>query len=780
MMRLRCVPARSCLLLLLVAGGRPMMARAEEPTRLEALHDDLEITADAKLVPGVYVVPDAQGDGALVIRTDGVTLDLGGAVLRGAVEDVPPDGFRGTGILVENARDVTIRNGSVRGFKVGVRAVGAPGLRVHAIDASGNYRQRLKSTPEREDPSDWLWPHHNDEGEWETRYGAGLSLTDCRDAEISGCTVNGGQNGLLLTRCESCAVFDNDFSFNSGWGIAFYRAKRCEISHNRCDFCVRGFSQGVYFRGQDSAGILVFEQCSSNVFVRNSATHSGDGFFLYAGHETTERTGTGGSNANLVMENDFSHAVANGIEATFSDGNVFVRNDCSDADHGVWAGYSRHTLILENRMEGCLSAGISIEHGHDNEIGRNRIRGGRRGIHLWWDEDPAFLNGPFGEAQETNSTRNTVYANEIWEAGAAIRLDGDIDSAILGNTLRDCDAFLELAGNAAPGSVEFNRCVGPAEGEAIRIPVVVVNRTGRSFLLSETNTLDGRLTRSEGDPVESSALAPAAMSTVHPTPALPEVRGRMDTAWPEGLPRGRDQMRIDEWGPVHPLETRLFPAHLAAAGREATFHLLGTGPFRVVTASEGVTVSPREGTAPAALTVTAATAAGASVRTFAIEVEVGRPLLPLDRSGGPLAPPCSVRRPASGRTPPPRDPRSARLRVAVRRTGGRAVRCLRDARDGGGERVRRAVPGSECVRRRHPRLRGRDGGDRALGPPRTDGGRGRTRSQRGVAHLEGRALRDRRLGAPRRAARAPVGTAGYFGAVITRLRVMAPRRTVRK
>ena len=177
-----------------------------------------------------------------------------------------------------------------------------------------------------------------------------------------------GQNGLLLTRCSKARVSSNDFSFNSGWGIALYRTSDSKLASNHCDWCVRGYSHGIYQRGQDSAGFLVFEQSCRNLFVNNSATHGGDGFFLYAGHETTKRTGLGGSIDNMVFDNDFSHAVANAIEATFSTGNLFVRNDCSDSDHGIWAGYSARTLIAGNRIENCTSAGISIEHGQGNRI----------------------------------------------------------------------------------------------------------------------------------------------------------------------------------------------------------------------------------------------------------------------------------------------------------------------------------------------------------------------------------------------------------------------------
>ena len=84
---------------------------------------------------------------------------------------------------------------------------------------------------------------------------------------------------------------DNDFSFNSGWGIALWRCARNVISRNAVDFCVRGYSHGVYNRGQDSAGIFVFEQNNENVFAENSATHGGDCFFGFAGREALGQTG---------------------------------------------------------------------------------------------------------------------------------------------------------------------------------------------------------------------------------------------------------------------------------------------------------------------------------------------------------------------------------------------------------------------------------------------------------------------------------------------------------
>ena len=76
------------------------------------------VTQDVKLTPDLR---DCQGVG-LVIAADGITLDLGGHSVDGT--------GRGTGIVngygSHGHRDVTIRNGSVRGFKVGLRSGGRP------------------------------------------------------------------------------------------------------------------------------------------------------------------------------------------------------------------------------------------------------------------------------------------------------------------------------------------------------------------------------------------------------------------------------------------------------------------------------------------------------------------------------------------------------------------------------------------------------------------------------------------------------------------------------
>jgi len=469
-----------------------------------------EISADAQLPAGVHRL-----ERPLRVVADGVTLDLAGVELVGAGDDVTPDRYEGIGILVEGRKGVTIRGGKVRGFRCAILVAGCEGVALEGVDVSRNFRQRLASTPEREDASDWLWPHENDEQQWRKRYGAGICLERCTDCSIVDCRARKGQNGAILDRCSGCRVLRNDLSFLSGWGLALWRSSGNEIDGNHFDWCVRGYSHGVYDRGQDSAGILVFEQCQGNRFLGNSATHGGDGFFLYAGHETTQRTGKGGCGGNLVCGNDFSHAGANAIEATFSSGNRLVGNRLDDSNYGIWAGYSFGTVIEENRLADNSVAGIAIEHGCDTRIRGNAFARNPVGIDLWWDEDEELRQGIYGRERHARSEGYEIRSNSFDACGTALRLRDTSKVVARGNRF---EAVREVLGTA---------------GTCDAIDVA---------------------RESEGDAVPAAAREGARL--------------------PAGHPRGRDKIRIDEWGPLDPLERAVFPRRVVA-WEECAFHVLG-------------------------------------------------------------------------------------------------------------------------------------------------------------------------------------------------------------
>lgn len=407
-----------------------------------ALKQGMEIRSSVTINPGTYAFNGAPGTDAPVIVIEGkdITVDFNHSTLRGSNDRSRPDEFYGLAILIrKGSSGITIRNLELHGYKIGVMADSVEGLTIDHCDLSYNYRQHLNSTPLREDVSDWMSYHHNENHEW-LRYGAAIYLSNCRRATITNNTVTGGQCALMMNSCTGADVADNDFSFNSGIGIGLDRSSNNKIHHNRLDFNVRGFSDGHYKRGQDSAGLLVFEQSSNNVFAFNTATHCGDGFFLWAG-QTTMDTGTGGCNDNLVYGNDFSYAPANGIEATFSR-NLLMKNIMKECENGVWAGYSYDTDITDNVFENNTT-GIAIEHGRNMNIVLNGFTDCGTGIRLWSREkQPADWIYP--KTTNTASRNYWIAANRFLRVPVAFNISGTDTVVLSGNLKQEVDRNIEL------------------------------------------------------------------------------------------------------------------------------------------------------------------------------------------------------------------------------------------------------------------------------------------------------------------------------------------------
>jgi len=430
--------------------------------------DDVVVTRSCRLVvPEGRVVEDADGDGVVHVRAHGVRVVFApGAVLRGAPRGTAPDALAGTGIRVDGWRDVVVEGARIEGFAVGLHATRADGLRVRGARVAHGLRQRLRSTPEAaDDGADWLDPHDNEDGRWRRRYGAALCVEDARGVEVSGCRAREVQNGLILDRVEDARVFDNDFSFLSGWGVAMWRSGGNVLDHNALDFCVRGYSHGVYNRGQDSAGLLMFEQCSDNVVAHNSITHGGDGVFAFAGREALGERGAAdldreglGDDRNAFLANDLSYAAAHGLELTFSFDNVVADNRVAgNAICGVWGGYSRRTVIADNRFVangdagyGLERGGVNVEHGAGNVIVGNVFEDNACDVHLWWDEDEAIARLPWARANGVASRDELVVAN-VLSAPVAVQLRATEGAVVAGNTRPPGARVFVEPGDVAPG-----------------------------------------------------------------------------------------------------------------------------------------------------------------------------------------------------------------------------------------------------------------------------------------------------------------------------------------
>ena len=396
----------------------------------------LHIKKSILVAPGHYSLPtkdtnsiQKQG-GVIIIEGKNIVLDLAGVVLDGAGPSFMPDQFAGIAIEIKpGSSHITIKNATIKGYKIGIKADSVEALTIDNCDLSYNYRDALKSNFEKENEDDWMSFHQNEKDEW-MRYGAGIYIKNCKGATITNNTVTNGQCGLMLTSCNDALVTDNNFSFNSGIGIGLYKSSYNNINHNTLDFNVRGYSFKKYRRGQDSAAILVFEQCNHNIFAFNSATHSGDGFFLWAG-QTTMDTGLGGCNDNFIYGNDFSYAPTNGVEVTFSS-NLIRKNTITHCDHGVWGGYSFETDITDNIFSGNRIA-IAIEHGQNINIALNNFKGDKTGIKLWSREtQPADWKYP--QLKNTESKNYYIATNSFDNNNTVYDIMGTDSIYLSGNT----------------------------------------------------------------------------------------------------------------------------------------------------------------------------------------------------------------------------------------------------------------------------------------------------------------------------------------------------------
>lgn len=521
----------------------------------------LELSADTRVAPGSYVRAFGERGAIVIADQHGVVLDLTGVELRGAPRGTARDGLAAFGVVVRDSSDVTIRGGTLGGFKACVVALRTRGLVLDGLACDDFYAMRLRSTPQAEDERDWLYPHENDHGEWLAKYGAAFALTDSPGAAVKNCRARRGQNGLLVVRSDGAQVSDNDFSFLSGWGLALYRTSDCKVGHNAFDYCVRGFADGAYWRGQDSAAILLFERCSRNVFACNTGTHSGDGVFLYAGQDTVagrafERgeEGAGGSDRNIWYRNDFSFAVANGIEATFSRDNAAIENRLNGChQHGVWGGYSREFTLARNEIHGTLGGAISIEHGQQLAIVGNSLRENETGLELWWDEDKELIDGPFGKHRDTSSRDAFVARNTF---------AGNAKDLVLRKTER-----VKFGENTWSARVDALELSGATEVAADGAANVALTRERARELLDVPQTAHVRGT------IEASSIARASEKELAPLAQLdawtcPEVPGTKNpfAARAEHTQRGLDAIVMGEWGPWDFVSGEPRPAQRALGG----------------------------------------------------------------------------------------------------------------------------------------------------------------------------------------------------------------------
>jgi hypothetical protein len=569
---------------------------------LDLVADDTTVDRSCRVrIAPDMVLTDRGQPGVVQIVASGVTVVFeDGSVLRGAPAGTPQDTLEGIGVQVVGVADVTVVGLHAEGFRCGLLAQEADRLTVAGGFFARNFAQRLGSTPAAEDAGDWLWPHENDEAQWRTRYGAAVCVERSEDVALFGIRVRAQQNGLILDRVTGARVYDNDCSFLSGWGLAMWRSRDNLISRNAFDFCIRGYSHGVYNRGQDSAGILCFEQCSGNVFLENSATHGGDGFFGFSGREALgqgpvpdgfdhRRAGNG----NLFERNDFSFAAAHGLETTFSFGTGIIENLFEgNAICGIWGGYSQDLFVFGNAFVGNGDAGYGLERGGLNVdhprglmVAHNVFDGDRCGVHLW-RYPSALEEGPWGQANPADAAG---WARDPASGAPSLQLRG--------NRFEDVPVSVQLRGGVA-AELRGNVFLSGEE----------TSRTGRQDMRIE----DG------AQVLPQRAVARDLVSGID-LPMTPRVEalGRTRPVGARAHLRGREHIVMTEWGPWDHETPLLRP--LATSAGENLYRVLPAGtPFEARLEGAGVRLGTEPGVEGDLLRVQATEAGARPYRLHAV------------------------------------------------------------------------------------------------------------------------------------------------------------------
>ncbi|MBI5670089.1 MAG: right-handed parallel beta-helix repeat-containing protein [Chloroflexi bacterium] len=321
--------------------------------------DQMVITEDTMFAPGVYHLPNG-----LTIGADNIIVAGDDTLIVSAKQE-------GVGIRAQGRSNITVRNLAISGYYHGIRCDDCQQVTIEAV--------KIRDTWEIEgiDTFLYLWLPI------EQVYGGAILLHNVKGGAIRDCDLQHQLNGILLYNCDGLTVENNNASFNSGWGVYLSRTNDSIVRSNQFDFCNRLYRRpedGSIRVEADAAGIVLVKASSRNQFLKNSCLCGGDGIFV-AGYEHPGKKDP--CNDNLFEDNDCRLSPNNAIESTFSQGNIFRRNDCSRSNYGFWMGFSWDNVLEDNIVEFNRWAGIAVEHGYNFTIRNNRIRLNGDGVRLW-------------------------------------------------------------------------------------------------------------------------------------------------------------------------------------------------------------------------------------------------------------------------------------------------------------------------------------------------------------------------------------------------------------
>jgi len=235
------------------------------------------------------------------------------------------------------------------------------------INISGNNFSNNKM-----DQIGWIHIWHN----IDNALGGGLLLDNSRKVEVTNNAMQFQNDGVAIYSCDSISVHNNNFSWNTGYGVRMFHTDSCSIVNNDCSHANRETDPS------DCAAILLY--FSRENFVQgNDFSYGGDGIF------TNENKTMGNAIPNFLPSNNYfgnndcSWSPHNAIESVFTDGNIFENNVCDYSNYGLWLGYSYDLQVIGNQINNNSASGIAIDRGFNNTIIGNEINNNTTGVEIW-------------------------------------------------------------------------------------------------------------------------------------------------------------------------------------------------------------------------------------------------------------------------------------------------------------------------------------------------------------------------------------------------------------
>ena len=257
-------------------------------------------------------------------------------------------GYRGTGFLLEDCKNVHLHNVTAKGFEIGLHMKGCENCLITDNDFSYNSHN-----------PDWGWDEHRDMG--------GMVLEKCIGNEIGRNRATDVWSALVLRESSRNYVHHNNCSHTSNVGLRMWLACHNRIEENNFSWGLRKNPDEVHAR--DSSCVLIESGSCHNVLRKNDMRYGGDGLFIRSLNNMM-------SMHNLIEENDTSYANNNAIEA-WDAYNTYIRNKVNYSSYGFWLGCSDHTVLIGNEVvgngttfnnapEAFGNAGISVVNGSGN------------------------------------------------------------------------------------------------------------------------------------------------------------------------------------------------------------------------------------------------------------------------------------------------------------------------------------------------------------------------------------------------------------------------------